>query len=188
MFGTFRMLVAGCGVLGLFVGYIRFGLFMSRVGFCFGYFVRGKRFLSIALAVLRFGLDGLAGSFRMFGATKIIGFLGRFFLFQVGIDATNFRVGFGVSLNFFVLGFNQPRRERGRFFFAEDSFRLRRRGNGVLVNWVGLRVGFFAVFGLSSRYLGFGAGFGKQPAGQAPGGPAGHICACRQSGRSCTWR
>jgi len=127
-FGTFivlafSMLVARRCVLRFFVGDIRFSFFMSCVCFCFSYFARGKRLLSIAtllsLSVLRFLLDGLAGSFGVFGAVNFIGFLGLFFLLQVGINATNFGVRLGVSLNFFVLGFNQTGRERGRFFFAE---------------------------------------------------------------------
>jgi hypothetical protein len=120
---TFRMLVARRRVLRFFVGDIRFSFFMSCVCFCFRYFACGKRLLSIAtflsFSVLRFLLAGLAGGFSVFGAVNFVGFLGLFFLFQVGINATNFGVRFGVSLNFLVLGFDQTGRERGRLFFAE---------------------------------------------------------------------
>lgn len=115
MFGTFRMLAANGSVLRFLVGNIRFSFLMSRVGFRFRDFMCGKWLLSVAgllrLTVLRFRLDGMAGAFGMFGGVKFLGFLGvllgLFFVFHIGVNATDLSVSLGVSLKFFVLGFHQ---------------------------------------------------------------------------------
>jgi hypothetical protein len=115
MFGAFRMFAANGSVLRLLMRDIRFGFLMSRFGFRFRNLMRRKWLLSVAdflsLTVLRFRLDGTAGAFGMFGGVKFLGFLGGllglFFLFQIGVNATDLRVGLGVGLKFFVLGFHQ---------------------------------------------------------------------------------